>query len=93
MDTKPFPSYVVSKIIFAVLTLSSLLIFVSAFWQHIGSSAGVVMGESLTYGLVRGHVGGVAMGLGWASTALAMIGAIAMFVMILGIRVLADQYI
>ena len=60
-EIRPFPSRRVSHAVLALLLVASLFVFVSAFWQHIGSSAGVIMGESLSYGNVRGHVGAVAM--------------------------------
>ena len=58
---KPFPSRRVLNAIITLLAVASLFVFISVFWQHIGSSAGVVMGESLSYGSVQGHVGVVAV--------------------------------
>ncbi|KAG9248493.1 Ca2+ regulator and membrane fusion protein Fig1-domain-containing protein [Calycina marina] len=88
-QVKPFPSRTMSYAILAMLALASMLIFVSIFWAHIGSSAGVVMAETLTYGAVRGHVGSVAMGLGWSTVFLVVIAAIGIFIMILSINTLS----
>ncbi|KAE9366833.1 hypothetical protein N431DRAFT_548554 [Stipitochalara longipes BDJ] len=89
-DVKPFPSQPVSYLVLALLTLASLLIFVSVFWQHIASSAAVTMGQSLSYGTVKGKVGTVAAVLGWGSVFLDILAAVAMFIMILSIRVLSE---
>ncbi|PMD51401.1 uncharacterized protein K444DRAFT_601714 [Hyaloscypha bicolor E] len=89
-EVKPFPSRPVSYIVFALLILASLLIFVSVFWQHIASSAAVTMGQSLSYGTVKGKVGAVAMVLGWGSVFLDILAGVAMYVMILSIKVLSE---
>ena len=81
-----------SYVVLALLTLASLLIFVSVFWQHVVSSAAVTMGQSLSYGTVRGRVGTVAAVLGWGSVFLDILGAVAIFVMILSIRVLSETF-
>jgi hypothetical protein len=87
---KPFPSRPVSYIVLALLILASLLIFVSVYWQHIASSAAVTMGQSLSYGTVKGKVGAVAMVLGWGSVFLDILAGVAMYVMILSIKVLSE---
>jgi Ca2+ regulator and membrane fusion protein Fig1 len=89
---KPFPSRAVSYIILALLTLSSLLIFVSVFWQHIVSSAAVTMGQSLSYGTVKGKVGTVAAVLGWGAVFLDILAGVAIYIMILSIRVLSETF-
>ncbi|PMD33870.1 hypothetical protein L207DRAFT_517892 [Hyaloscypha variabilis F] len=91
-EVKPFPSRPVSYLVMALLTLASLLIFVSVFWQHISSSAAVTMGQSLSYGTVRGKVGTVAAVLGWATVFLDILAAVAIFIMIMTIRVLAETF-
>ena len=57
----PFPSRLSRYAVLVISVVSSLFVLISIFWQHIGSSAGVVMGESLSYGSVQGHVGVAAM--------------------------------
>ena len=89
---KPFPSRTVSHIVLAVLALASLLIFVSVFWQHMASSAAVAMGQSLSYGAVKGKVGVVAMVLGWVAVFLDILSTLAILVMILSIKVLVETY-
>jgi hypothetical protein len=78
------------NVILGLLTLSSLLIFVSVFWQHIASSAAVTMGQSLSYGTVKGKVGTVAMVLGWGSVLVNILSALAILIMVLSIRVLSQ---
>jgi Ca2+ regulator and membrane fusion protein Fig1 len=89
---KPFPSRPVSYIVLVLLTLSSLLIFVSVFWQHIASSAAMTMGQSLSYGTVKGKVGTVAMALGWTAVFLDILAGIAIYVTILSIKVLEEIF-
>jgi hypothetical protein len=91
-EVKPFPSRPVSYVILALLTLSSLLIFVSVFWQHIASSAAVTMGQSLSYGTVKGRVGTVATVLGWGSVLLDILAAIAIYIMVVSIKVLMETF-
>jgi len=56
-DVKYFPSGAVSRLCLGIIILSSIFLFVSAFWQHISSSAGATMAQSLSYGTVKAHVG------------------------------------
>ena len=81
-----------SYVVLAVLTLASLLVFVSVFWQHIASASTVTLGQSLSYGNVKGKVGTVAMVLGWGAVFLEALAAVAMVVMILSIRVLSETF-
>jgi hypothetical protein len=90
-EVKPFPSRPVSYIILALLTLSSLLIFVSVFWQHIAAASALSMVHSLSYETVKVSVGAVAMVLGWGSVALDIIAAIGIYVMVASIRVLSEM--
>jgi hypothetical protein len=82
----------VSQIILALLTLSSLLIFVSVFWQHIAAASALSMVHSLSYGTVKLSVGTLAMVLGWGSVALDIIAAIGIYVMVASITVLAETF-
>jgi hypothetical protein len=91
-EVKPFPSRSVSNVILALLTLSSLLIFVSVFWQHIAAASALSMVHSLSYGTVKVSVGTVAMVLGWGSVALDIIAAIGIYVMVASIRVLEETF-
>ena len=91
-EVKPFPSRRVSYIILALLTLSSLLIFVSVFWQHIAAASALSMVRSLSYGTVKVRVGTLAMVLGWGSVALDVIAAIGIYVMIASFRVLVEAF-
>jgi hypothetical protein len=50
------------------------------------------MGQSLSYGTVKGKVGVVAMVLGWCAVFLDVLSAVAIFVMILSISVLAERF-
>jgi len=91
-EVKPFPSRTVSYIVLTLLALASLLIFVSVFWQHIASSAAVTMGQSLSYGAVKGKVGVLAMVLGWIAVFLDILSMLAILIMILSIKALAEVY-
>lgn len=91
-EVKPFPSRAVSQIILALLTLSSLLIFVSVFWQHIAAASALSMVHSLSYGTVKLSVGTLAMVLGWGSVALDIIAAIGIYVIVASITVLAETF-
>lgn len=92
IEVRPFPSRPVTLSILALLTLSSLLIFVSVFWQHVASSAAVAMGQSLSYGAVKGKVGIVAMALGWGAVFLDVLAALAICVFVVSIHVLAEAF-
>lgn len=91
-DVKPFPSRPVSQTALGIIAVSSIFMFVSVFWQHIASSAGATMAESLSYGTVNGHVGPAAMVLGWVGVLLSFVVTVGLLVMILSIRVLAMAF-
>lgn len=76
------------RVVIVVLAVASFLNFVSILWQHISSSVAVVMGQSLSYGAVKGHVGSVAMVLGWGGVFLNILVTVMMIIMILSIEVL-----
>ncbi|OJD16064.1 hypothetical protein AJ78_03737 [Emergomyces pasteurianus Ep9510] len=88
-QVKAFPSRMVSRIATILVGLASLLSLVSVFWQHISTAASVTMHEELYYGVVKGHIGVVAMVLGWGSVSAAFLATIGLIVMIVSIAVLA----
>ncbi|KAJ5252860.1 hypothetical protein N7489_003270, partial [Penicillium chrysogenum] len=69
-EVKPFPSEAVLLASLLAVSASSGFGFITILWQHVNSSATATMAEILTYGAVSGHVGGVAMALGWLSIGL-----------------------
>jgi hypothetical protein len=70
--------------------IASILLFVSVFWQHIGSASSASMARNLAYGTVNGRVGGTAMACGWASVLLCFVVATGLLIMILAVRVLTE---
>jgi len=91
-EVQPFPSRPVSYACLACTAITSIFMFVSVFWQHIGSSASTTMIEALSYGAVKGHVGTAAMALGWVGVLLLFIVTIGLLIMILSIRVLQETF-
>ena len=89
VEVKRFPSKPISYVVLVVLTIVSLLTFVSVLWQHITSSAAATMGQSLSYGTVEGHVGTVAMVLGWGAVLCNLIAALGILIMVVSINLLA----
>ncbi|KAK2798188.1 hypothetical protein FQN51_007874 [Onygenales sp. PD_10] len=87
-EVKPFPSKPISQLATILAGIGSVLTLVSAFWQHISSSGGVTMSEGLYYGAVKGHIGTVAMVLGWGSFLAAAIVCLGLIIMILSISLL-----
>lgn len=87
-EVKPFPSRPVSYAVFYALAIAFAFGFVSALWQHINSSSTASMVETLTYGVVSGHVGPAAMALGWIAVGLIGIAALGMIVMIMSISLI-----
>ncbi|KAF3387323.1 hypothetical protein F1880_001416 [Penicillium rolfsii] len=87
-EVKPFPS---QHVVVACLFVSGIgfgFSLISILWQHINSSSTASMAETLTYGTVTGHVGGVAMALGWAAVGLIAFVGFGLFVMKLSIDIL-----
>ncbi|KAL3421141.1 hypothetical protein PVAG01_07586 [Phlyctema vagabunda] len=91
-EVKPFPSRPVSQAALAIVAVSSIFMFVSVFWQHIASSTGATMVQTLSYGTVKGHVGLAAMILGWVGVLLSLIVTVGLLVMILSIRILSESF-
>ena len=69
-----------------ILAVTSLLTLVSVLWQHIVSSAAVVMGHSLSYATVQGNVGTVAIVLGWGGVFLNFLATLAILLQIVIIK-------
>jgi len=90
-EVKPFPSKSITNAALAVVTVASILTFISAYGQHISSSTAGVLAQSLSYETVESHVGTVAMILGWGAVLLELLAAIALLIMILSIRLLMQQ--
>lgn len=90
-EVKPFPSRPVSQAVLVALAIASVFLFVSILWQHVSSSAAATMVHGLAYGTAKGHVGSVAMVLGWGGVFLFLFATIAILVMILSIRVLSEN--
>ncbi|KAJ5788392.1 hypothetical protein N7457_003382 [Penicillium paradoxum] len=93
-EVKPFPSRPLSHIVMYLSFLGAGFGFISVLWQHINSSSTVSMAETLTYGGVTGHVGALAMSLGWIAVGATGLVGIGLHVMILSIeliRVLTDD--
>ncbi|KAJ5666092.1 uncharacterized protein N7477_008540 [Penicillium maclennaniae] len=75
IETKPFPSdHVIAACLFTTC-IGFGFGLISILWQHINSSSTASMAETLTYGAATGHVGGVAMALGWIAVGvIALVG-------------------
>lgn len=68
--------------------VAAVMALMSAFWQHLSSSASSTMVHSLTYGAVTGHVGAGAMAIGWVATTLCLASFIGLLVFVMSISVL-----
>jgi hypothetical protein len=85
-DVRPFPSKLETRSILGLLVVATMLALVSILWQHIVSSAVVGLSQNLSYGTIRGHVGTVAMVLGWGGV---FVDVLLVFVVIVQILSLA----
>jgi hypothetical protein len=88
IDTKPFPSKSVSNAITFFLALASLLLLVSALWQHVATASIVSTVSSMSQRKLVGHVGAVAAVLVWLSLTFVIIAFIATAIMIFSIHLL-----
>lgn len=91
VDVKPFPSRPVSQVALLALSLASILVLVSALWQHVATATAASLGGGLAYGTVIGGVGTVAMVLGWGGLMLVVMVTLGLVVMILSMQVLLDM--
>jgi hypothetical protein len=74
IDIKPFPSRPVFKGVLLALSVASLLLLISALWQHVAAASVVAIISNTAQGHnVVGNVGAASIGLVWLSFALAMI--------------------
>lgn len=87
-QSKSFPSQIALSICLLVVSASFGFGLISILWQHINSSATATMTEILNYGAVSGHVGAVAMALGWLSIGLLAIVCMALFIMKLNLTMI-----
>jgi hypothetical protein len=72
IDIKAFPSSKVSLFVAIALGAASLLLMVSALWQHVAAASVVALMSSTAQGKdVVAHAGLASMALGWMSFALA----------------------
>ncbi|CAG8896697.1 unnamed protein product [Penicillium egyptiacum] len=69
-DVKPLPASIIVSACLLAVSASFGFGLISILWQHVNSSATATMTEILNYGAVSGHVGGVAMALGWLAIGL-----------------------
>jgi hypothetical protein len=85
IDIKPFPSRPVAQ---GVL-LASLLLMISALWQHVAAASVVAIVSKTAHGTnVVGDVGIASIGLVWLSFALTVIAVQGLFMEILSIHAL-----
>ncbi|KAH8755796.1 Ca2+ regulator and membrane fusion protein Fig1-domain-containing protein, partial [Diaporthe sp. PMI_573] len=89
-QVKPFPSRPVSHAALSCLGISAIMTLLSVFWQHMASSNAAILMEIVTAGVVQSKVGAAAMGLGWSTVFLNAVETVAILIMILSIRVLAQ---
>jgi hypothetical protein len=87
-EVRPFPGGFISRFSLIVSSSAVWFAFVSVFWQHINSSSTATMAEVLNYGAVSGHVGTTAMALGWISVGAIIVVSLAVWLMILSIKIL-----
>ena len=89
IEIKPFPSRPMSEAIGWALVAASLLLMVSALWQHVAAASVVAIVSTTAQGKgVVGDIGAASIALVWLSFALAMVAFQGMIVMILSIHLL-----
>ncbi|GES61181.1 membrane fusion mating FIG1 protein [Aspergillus terreus] len=86
MDVKPLPSMAVSILILAFESLAVLFLITAILWQHVAAVAHSATAQAAFNSIVRGDVGGVAMGLGWGSIGLKLVAALGLMLTILSLR-------
>lgn len=87
---KPFPSEAALLASLLAASASSGFGLITILWQHVNSSATATMAEILTYGAVSGHVGGVAMTLGWLSIGLIVLVCVGLWALKLSISLITS---
>jgi hypothetical protein len=88
VDIKPFPSRPISQIALACSFVASVLLLISALWQHVGSVGAAAMAEIAYQKTVHTTIGTQAVSMAWASFTITTIVTMGLFVMILSIMVL-----
>jgi hypothetical protein len=89
IDIKPFPSRPVAQGVLLALGLASLLLMISALWQHVAAASVVAIVSKTAHGTnVVGDVGIASIGLVWLSFALTVIAVQGLFMEILSIHAL-----
>lgn len=88
IDIKPFPSRPVSQLVALALGAASLLLLVSALWQHVAAASVVaIISDTVQRGVV-GHIGAASVALVWLSFALTVVAFQGIVVQILSIHLL-----
>ena len=89
IDVKPFPSRRVLKGIVLALGAASLLLMISALWQHVAAASAVAIITSTVRGNnVVGDVGAASTGLVWLSFALTVIAFQGALIFIISLQAL-----
>jgi hypothetical protein len=89
IDIKPFPSRPVSQAVAWALVTASLLLMVSALWQHVAAASVVAIISTTVQGKgVVGNIGAASVALVWLSFALVLVAFQSLIVMILSIHLL-----
>jgi hypothetical protein len=85
-DGKPFPSQLVSRLVCFALGAASLLLLVSALWQHIAAASVVsLVSATVQAGSVVGNIGTASVALVWLSFALAVVAFQGVVIMVISI--------
>lgn len=90
IDIKPFPSRPVSRAAAAALELGSLILLVSAMWQHVAAASAASMISTSLPGQLETHVGPAAVALAWIAFAMAALPAVGIEIMITSIKLLDE---
>jgi hypothetical protein len=89
IDIKPFPSRPVSQAVALALGMASLLLMISALWQHVAAASVVAIIATTGQGQrVVGDIGAASISLVWLSFALAILVFQGIIVMLLSINLL-----
>ena len=87
-EIKPFPGKKVSFTAMTSSVFASLLALAAMTWQHTASVAAATMAQNLGYGTVKSEVGAASLALGWVGSALMVISALGLVIMVLSTWVL-----
>jgi hypothetical protein len=89
IDIKPFPSRPVTNAVIWALGTASLLLMISALWQHVAAASVVAIISTTVQGNnVVGEIGTASIALVWLSFALTVVAFEGIVVMALSIRLL-----